>query len=252
VLAVVNGDKILKSELQANMRQLPPQVQQLPLESIYPQLLEQMVMERIVRKAGYDAGLESTSEVKARMKEMEKKIVADEYLRRETKKIVTDAELKKKYETYAASFKGEPEVRASHILVKDEAAAKEIIKQVKGGADFAKLSADKSIDKGAAAQGGDLGYFSKGQMVPEFEKAAFAMKPGDISTKPVKTDFGYHIIKLVDARTSAPESFDKMKPELEGAASQEAAKQVVKDLMQKAAVERFGMDGKPMAAPAAK
>jgi len=247
VLAVVNGEKLTKADLAEQMKTLPPQVQQLPVAAIYPQVLEQMIVERLIRKEGYAAKLDASQEVRDRVKLMEKKIVADEYLRREVKKRITDAQLMAKYNDYAKAFKATDEVRASHILVKTEAEANDLIKQIKGGADFTKLATEKSLDKGAAAQGGDLGYFSAGQMVPEFEKAAFAMKAGDVSTKPVKTEFGYHIIKLVDKRRSQPASFETMKPELEAAASQEAAKDVVKDLLQKATVERFDLDGKPLA-----
>jgi peptidyl-prolyl cis-trans isomerase C len=246
VLAIVNGEKLTKADLAEQMKTLPPQVQQLPVAAIYPQVLEQMIVERLIRKEGYAAKLDAAAEVRERVKLMEKKIVADEYLRREVKKRITDAQLMTKYNEYAKAFKATDEVRASHILVKTEAEANDVIKQVKGGADFAKLSSEKSLDKGAAAQGGDLGYFSAGQMVPEFEKAAFAMKAGDVSTKPVKTEFGYHVIKVMDKRKSQPDSFDNMKPELEAAASQEAAKDVVKELLQKATVERFDMDGKPL------
>jgi peptidyl-prolyl cis-trans isomerase C len=250
VIAIVNGEKLTKTDLEENMKGMPEQIQQLPLNAIYPQILEQMVVERIVRKAGYDADLDGSTEVKNRMKEAEKKIVADEYLRREVKKKITDEQLKKDYDAYAAKFKGEEEVRASHILVKTEKEALDIIKQVKGGADFAKLAAEKSLDKGAAAQGGDLGYFAKGQMVPEFEKAAFAMKTGDVSTKPVKTEFGYHVLKVVDKRTSKPETFETLKPRIEAEASKKAAQELVKELMQKADVQRFDLEGKPLATKA--
>ncbi|MGE3769650.1 MAG: peptidylprolyl isomerase [Bdellovibrionales bacterium] len=247
VIAVVNGEKITKADLADTIAGLPPQFQQLPLPAVYPQLLEQMVVERVIRKAGYANNIDATQEVRNRMKDVEKKIVADEYLRREVAKKITDAQLKGEYDKYVKGFKGEPQVRASHILVKTEAEANAILKELKNGADFAAVAKEKSLDKGAAAAGGDLNYFSKGQMVEAFEKAAFAMKTGDVSAKPVKTEFGYHIIKLTDKRTSQPDTFEQMKPQLETVASQDAAKIVVKELMQKAEVQRFDLEGKPLA-----
>lgn len=249
-VAKVNGENITRAELLAEARALPAQLQQIPLQQLYPNLLEQVITERVVRKAGYDAELQDSKEVKERMKEAEKKIVADEYLRQQVKKRMTDEKLKARYDTYVKNFKAAEEVRASHILVKTESEAAALIKEISGGADFAKLAAEKSIDKAAAAQGGDLGYFRKDDMVEPFAKAAFAMKAGDVSTKPVKTDFGWHVIKVVDKRQSKPDSFEKVKPELENSEAQVIAHDLVKELLQKAKIERFQLDGSPAAAKA--
>lgn len=251
VLARVNGEAITKADLDEEMKSLPPQLQQVPLTAIYPQLLEQMVLEKTVTQTAYKAGLEKDAVVQERLKDAEGKIVADEYLRREVKKKTTDSALKAAYEDYKKAFKGEEQVRASHILVKTEAEANEIIKQLKGGADFAKLASEKSEDKAAAKQGGDLGFFSKKDMVESFANAAFAMKPGDVSQKPVKSEFGWHVIKVVDKKKSAPESFDAIKPQLEAKMSQKLAQETVKDMLSNAKVERFQLDGTtPLAAPA--
>lgn len=249
-VAKVNGESITRAELLSEAQSLPPQLQQIPLQTLYPNLLEQVITERVVRKAGYDADLQNSDAVKERLKAAEKKIVADEYLRQQVKKNITDAKLKTRYDAYVAKYKSTEEVRASHILVKTEKEATDLIAQIKGGADFAKLASEKSIDKAAAAQGGDLGFFRKDDMVEPFAKAAFAMKPGDVSTKPVKTDFGYHVIKVAEKRQSKPDSFEKMKPELENAEAQTIAHEVVKGLIQKAKIERFQLDGTPMAAKA--
>lgn len=247
-VAKVNGESITRAELLSEARTLPPQLQQIPLQTLYPNLLEQVITERVVRKAGYDADLQDSAEVKERMKEAEKKIVADEYLRQQVKKRMTDEKLKARYDAYVKNFKPADEVRASHILVKTEKEAADLIKQVKDGGDFAKLAGEKSIDKAAAAQGGDLGFFRKDDMVEPFAKAAFAMKKDEVSAKPVKTDFGYHVIKLTDKRQSKPDAFEKMKPELENAEAQIVAQALVKELLQKAKIERFQLDGTPMAA----
>lgn len=253
IIARVNGEAITKADLDEEMKQLPPQLAQVPVQAIYPQLLEQLVLEKTVMQAADKAGMQKDAVVLERVKDAQGKIAADEYLKREVKKNLSDKELKAAYDDYKKNFKGVEEVRASHILVKTEAEAADLIKQIKGGADFTKLATEKSEDKAAAKQGGDLGYFTKKDMVESFANAAFAMKPGDVSTKPVKSEFGYHVIKVVDKRTSQPESFDKLKPQLEAKMSQKVAQDTVKGLVSKATVERFNIDGTPMAAaPAAK
>ena len=151
-------------------------------------------------------------------------------------------------------------MRARHILitvkpdastddkVKAEAEAQDIIKQLKDGADFAKLASEKSKDSGSAKQGGDLGYFTRSAMVKPFADAAFDMKVGELSDKPVKTDFGYHIIKAEDRRKSSPPPMAEVKDQLKNQLGQELVAQLLKDLEAKAKIEKFNFDGTPMKA----
>ncbi|HEC97685.1 MAG TPA: hypothetical protein ENI58_05940 [Nitrospirae bacterium] len=125
---------------------------------------------------------------------------------------VTDKEIKKYYDTHPDEF-SKNRVRASHILVKTKKEAESLLKKLKAGANFATLAEKNSIDKGSAAKGGDLGFFGRGQMVPAFEKAVFSMKKGEISG-PVKTQFGYHIIKLTGLKKGQKVSYDKAKESL--------------------------------------
>ena len=115
-------------------------------------------------------------------------------------------------------------MRARHILVETEDEAKAILDQLKGGADFATLAKEKSKDPGAA-EGGDLGYFTKDQMVPEFAEVAFKMYPGQLSD-PVKTQFGWHVIKLEDKRTKQPPEFDKVKDQIEAYRGAQGAERI--------------------------
>ncbi|MBM7567044.1 peptidylprolyl isomerase [Paenibacillus sacheonensis] len=126
---------------------------------------------------------------------------------------VTDAEVKQYFEANKAEYDQPEQVRASHILVATKAEADEIEKQLKAGADFAKLAQAKSLDTGSKAAGGDLGYFGKGAMVPEFEKAAFALKVGELS-EPVKSDYGYHVIKVTDHKDAKPATLEEKKAEI--------------------------------------
>ncbi|NOY38942.1 MAG: hypothetical protein GXO95_01505 [Nitrospirae bacterium] len=130
----------------------------------------------------------------------------------EEKAKVTEEDVKKYFDTHPDEFSTD-RVRASHILVSTKEEADSLLKKLKAGEDFAALAKKNSIDKGSAAKGGDLGFFGRGQMVPEFEKAVFSMKKGEVS-EPVKTQFGYHIIKLTDLKKGEKADYDKVKESL--------------------------------------
>ncbi len=144
--------------------------------------------------------------------------------------------------------------RATSCSPAEAEANDDAIKQIKGGADFAKLAQEKSHDTGSSKQGGDLGYFTHDVMVKEFADAAFAMKPGELSDKPIKTEFGYHVIKVEDKRKSAPPPLSEVHDQIANQLGQEMTNELVKGLEAKAKIERYNIDGTPMktaAAPAA-
>jgi peptidyl-prolyl cis-trans isomerase C len=142
------------------------------------------------------------------------------------------------YEEAVKQSGDEQEVRARHILVATEAEAKTIVTEVNKGTDFAELARQKSKDPGAAAEGGDLGWFGKDQMVPEFADAAFKMNKGQVS-EPVKTQFGWHIIKVEDKRTKPVPEFAKVKDQIETFVMRKAQADYVAKLREGAKVERF-------------
>lgn len=246
VVARVNGQEIYRSQVLREMETLGPQAQQMPIQFIYPQLLQKLIITKIVAAKGYEQGLQNDPEVKKRLKDAEAQIVADMYVRRTVKPKVTEEKIKKRYDELVAKYKPEDEVRARHILVQTEAEANDIIKQLKEGADFAKLASEKSKDTGSNKEGGDLGYFTRDVMVKPFADAAFAMKIGDISEKPVKTDFGYHVIKLEDRRKSSPPPLSEVKDHISNQVGQEMVNQLVKEMEAKAKIEKFNIDGTPM------
>lgn len=254
VVARVNGTEFHRSDVNKELSALPPQLQQMPVDTIYPQLLERMIDSKLVADQGRAEKIDQTDEYKNRVKATDERILTDITLRAKVKPLITDDKVRARYDAVMAKNKGEEEVRARHILVKTEAEAKDLIEQLGKGGDFAKLAAEKSTDKGSAANGGDLGYFTKASMVPAFADAAFAMKKGDVSKTPVKTEFGYHVIKVEDRRTAPPVPFDKVKPQIEAALADEMANEYVDGLKKKAKIERFDLNGgplKPEAAPAA-
>lgn len=250
VLARVNGAEIHRSDIAREMMTLGPQAQQMPMQMLYPQLLEKAVVTKLLATQGYKDKLDATAEVKQRVKDAESQIVADAYVHKMVQPKLTDSAVKSRYDELVKKFKPEDEVRARHILVPTEAEADDILKQLKDGADFAKLATEKSKDTGSAKQGGDLGYFTKAVMVKPFADAVFAMKTGELSEKPVKTDFGYHIIKVEDRRKSSPPPMAEVKEQIMNQLGQELASKMIKDIQDKAKIERFNLDGSPMKAPA--
>ncbi|MFA5040768.1 MAG: peptidylprolyl isomerase, partial [Bdellovibrionales bacterium] len=159
---------------------------------------------------------------------------------------ITEAKIKERYDLLSAKYKPQDEVRARHILLKTEDDANAVIKQLKDGADFAKLAEEKSKDTGSVKQGGDLGYFVHDAMVKTFADAAFNMKTGEISEKPVKTEFGYHVIKIEDRRKSSPPPIAEVKDQIANQLGQEMTNDQVKELTSKAKIEKFNIDGSPM------
>lgn len=246
VVARVDGQPIMRSEVARELALLGPQAQSMPIQYVYPQVLERIIAARVVGSKGYENKLQNTTEAKDRLKHAELQIVADLYMNSAVKPLVTEEKIKARYDELAKKYKPEPEVRARHILVATEAEANDIIKQLKDGADFAKLAAEKSKDSGSMKEGGDLGYFPKTAMVKPFADAAFAMKPGELSDKPVKTDFGYHVIKVEDRRQSAPPALDAVRGQIQNQLANEMVSQVVRDLESKVKIERFNLDGSPL------
>ncbi|MDR3449652.1 MAG: peptidylprolyl isomerase [Alphaproteobacteria bacterium] len=248
VVARVNGEELHRSDVMRELQMAGPQMQQLPPAMIYPQILQKMIATKIVSQKGYAAGMQNDPDVKSKVKDLEDQIVAESFVNKQVQPKITDAKIKERYDQLSAKFKPQDEVRARHILVKTEAEALDVIKQLKGGADFAKLAEEKSKDTGSAKQGGDLGYFVHDAMVKPFADAAFGMKVGEISDKPIKTEFGYHIIKVEDKRKSSPPPIAEVKDQIASQIGQELINDEVKSLEANAKIEKFNIDGTPMAA----
>ena len=159
-------------------------------------------------------------------------------LQEEGKAALTPDAMKKVYDEAVKQMGNEQEVRARHILVPTEDEAKAVLAEVKKGTDFAELARQKSKDPGATAEGGDLGYFGKEQMVPEFAEVAFKLDKGQVSD-PVKTQFGWHIIKVEDKRTKPVPEFDKVKDQIETYVTRKAQADYIHKLQETAKIERL-------------
>jgi peptidyl-prolyl cis-trans isomerase C len=172
------------------------------------------------------------------------KLLLDEYLDREVKKAVTPEAMRKLYDDTVKNLTPEQEVRARHILVESEDEAKKALARVKGGEDFAKIAADLSKDPGSKGDGGDLGFFTKERMVQPFSEAAFKLEPGQVS-EPVKSQFGWHVIKLEEKRMQQTPPFEEMKEQVEAYLTRKTQQDLILALREKAKVERLD---KPAAA----
>ena len=251
VVATVDGEEIRRSELEALLPQLPPQFRQMPFEVIFDALLDQVVNQKLIQSAGYKAGLENSDAVKTEMKEAERRAVQRVYLTQKLDERMTPAALDAAYKQFVDATPPVAEIKASHILVDSEDDAKKIIADLKKGGDFAKIAKEKSKDKVAGEQGGDLGYFTKDMMVEPFAEAAFAMKKGEISKAPVKSEFGWHVIRVDDQRQKAPPTRAEAEPQLRQQLAEDAVTASLEELRGKAKVELFQPDGSPRPAEAA-
>jgi len=172
------------------------------------------------------------------------KVLLDDYLEREVKKAVTPEAARKLYDDTVKELKPEQEVRARHILVEGEDEAKKIHTRVKGGEDFAKVAGEVSKDPGSKTEGGDLGFFSKDRMVEPFAEAAFKLEPGQIS-EPVKTQFGWHVIKVEEKRLKPVPAFEEMKEQIENYLGRKRQQEIILGLREKAKIERLDGGDKP-------
>ncbi len=246
VVADVNGEKIQLSDLVSTYRALPQRLQQVPFEQLYRPLLEHAIAIRLLATEGRKAKLQDSEAVKKRIRYIEGQYVYEAYVEKIVAERATEAKLKEAYEAFVKDYKGEEEVRASHILVKTEQEAKDILAQLEKGADFAKLAKEKSVDPSKERNSGDLGFFGKDQMVKEFAEAAFALKKGETAKAPVKTQFGWHVIRVTDRRAGAPPKFEEVKDQLRQKLAEGIAQEEIGKLKSAAKIERFDADGKPL------
>jgi len=243
VVAKVEGEPIYDRDVLAAFRSLPPKVQQQGIDKIYERVLELLIERRMMAIFGRREKYDKKPEVKRRVRQAENQIIRDVYLSQLIKKYLTEERIKAHYDEFVKKNPPKTEVRARHILVENEAKAKDIIKQAKGGQDFAKLAAKNSVGP-SAQRGGDLGYFTAKEMVKPFSDVAFKLKKGKISQKPVKTQFGWHVIKVEDRRTRKVPPYAKVKKQMTRQVGQKLGQDFIRQFREQAKVERYSLDGK--------
>ena len=213
VLATVDGKPITQAEVTLAETDLDPQFAQLPPDQRRIAALAALVDIRSLAAKAETEKLDQTPEFKERMAFLRDRALHNAYFKAKVADTITDADVRARYDKEIAAMPPVNEVHARHILVKTKEEAEAIIKQLNAGASFEELAKKESTD-GSAADGGDLGYFGPGQMVPEFEKAAFALDVGTYTKEPVQTQFGWHVIKVEDKRQKQPPAFDKVKDQV--------------------------------------
>jgi len=207
-VASVNGHPITREAFDEALQNVPPQMQgRFAGPDGKQQLLESLVTQEVLFQESKRANLEKDPQIQSRFEEAKRQILIESFMQKLVETETTDAKIKDYYSARKADFR---QVKASHILVETEDKAKEAKKRLKGKADFAALAKELSTDPSAKENGGDLGFFTKDQMVKPFADKAFAMKVNEISD-PVKSEFGYHIIKVVEIKEAEP--FEKLDPQ---------------------------------------
>lgn len=217
VIAIVGDTKITLDQLNQRISEYPAQYKEFfTKKENKTRLLDDMINEAVLTQEAAKAGVSNNNEFRNRLEQVRKQLMIQLFIqdRIDKKLTVTDDEIKKYYDENKKQFEPTEQVRVRHILVKEEEAAKKLYQQIKNGDDFIELARKNSIDTQTAVNGGDLGWFGPGQMVPEFEKSAFALQKRDDLSEIVKTQFGYHILKLVDKTTRPEVKLDDAKEQI--------------------------------------
>ncbi len=239
VLADVNGGTITTGDFDRELKNLPEYLKSMAeTPQGRKEMLDTMVIRELILQQASKDGIDKGAEIEEKLQDLKKRLIVESFLKKkvEADSKVSDEDMQKFYQQNKEKFKSGDQIKASHILVKAEKEAKEILVKLKGGANFEELAKKSSVDS-SAAKGGDLGWFGKGSMVPAFEKAALALKEGQISDV-VKSDFGFHIIKLTGKRAAGIRPFEEVKDQIKGAimpTKQQEVFQKIKDELKKSA-----------------
>jgi peptidyl-prolyl cis-trans isomerase C len=237
VIATVNGSPITEADLTLAASDLDPQFARLPPEQRRAAALSALIEIRMLAAEAEKAGLGDDAEFKRRMDFLRQRALHSAFVEEKIAGEVSDEAVRARYDQEVANTPAGNEVHARHILVKTKEEAAEIIKQLDEGGDFEAIAKEKSQDPGSGAQGGDLGYFGQGQMVPEFEQAAFALEVGSYTKEPVQSQFGFHVIKVEDKRAKQPPAFEQVKEQVRSLLLREKYLELAKSLRGEADIQ---------------
>jgi len=249
VLARVNGVEIRQSDLDIAEADVGPSLQETNPVERKDKLLAYLIDVTALAQAAAAKKLDAAPDFAQRLAYARNKVLMEALLNESSKSAATEAEMKKLYDESVAKVAPEEEVRARHILVKSEAEAKDVIAKLKGGADFDKLAREISIDPSAKTNGGDLEYFTKGQMVAEFSDAAFKLNKGQVS-EPVKSQFGFHVIKVEDKRKKPVPKYEEVKEQVQAFVVRKAQAELVMKARADAKIENLVKKDAPTPPPA--
>ena len=243
VIARVNNTEIRASDLAEAAQSLPAEMRGMPPAMLYPMLLDQLVDRAAIIDLARRRGLDREPTVARQMARAQDQALQTALISRDVGPLVGETELRARYDREITGKPGEEEVHARHILLPNEADAKTVIAELKKGGDFATIAKSRSTDK--ASGDGDLGFFKKADMVPEFAAAAFALKPGQITDAPVKSQFGWHVIRLEARRTAPPLPFEEAYEALRTKTIQEGVEKLLQLARTGLVIEKFNLDGTP-------
>jgi peptidyl-prolyl cis-trans isomerase C len=244
VIVVVNGHEIKTSEVELAAEDISTQLAELPAKMRFPFLVEYLVERHLLAQAAVKKGIADSAEYKKRLAFYQAKALRDAFFNDAIKPTVTEDEMKAAYEKEAPKIKVSERVRARHILVASEKEAREVADRLAKGEKFEDIAKKVSLD-GSKDYGGDLGYFSAEEMVPEFSKAAFALKVGEVST-PIKTDYGWHVIKLEDRKAGGAQPYDQVKNGIKAVLTRKKVQEAVTTLRKQAKIEVIDPDLKKL------
>ncbi len=247
VIARVNGQDIHASDLHDAAQALPQEMRNMPPQMLYPMLLDQLIDRKALVLQAQKMGLDKDPAVQRQINRAQEQALQQALLQKEVGPSLTEAAVHARYNETVAGKPGEEEVHARHILVASEDEAKKIIAELKAGADFSELAKKYSTDPGAQ-QGGDLGFFKKADMLPEFSAVAFALQPGQVSPTPVHTQYGWHVIKVEERRTDTPATYEASRDQLRQTMIQEGVQKAVQEARAGVSIEKFNQDGTPQKA----
>jgi peptidyl-prolyl cis-trans isomerase C len=249
VVARVNGEALHRSDVIIAYQALSPETRQnFTLAQAYPQVIDQLVSMIVISQAARKARVDADPVVKRRLTLADDQILQDAFFNSILQKEISKDKIQAAYDQYVKDAPNREDINARHILLSSEADANDVIAQLKKGADFATLAKQKTIDPAGKTSGGDLGWFGPGDLDPVFTAAAFKLKKGEYTQTPVHTQFGWHVIMVVDRRPLKVQPYEQMAPRLAQQMAQGIIGARVKDLDSQAKVEIFALDGSKLPA----
>ncbi|WP_319532743.1 peptidylprolyl isomerase [uncultured Cohaesibacter sp.] len=236
VLATVNGKAVTSTELSFIEDEIGARLGQIPDDQKQERMLSFLIDLKLVAEAAEEQGLAESEQFKKQMNFLRLRALQNEYFRKNVDEALTEEKLKAAYDEQVGAAPARMQVKARHILLKEEDEAKAVIKELDEGKDFIELAKEKSTGP-SASNGGDLGYFGQGQMVPAFEAAAFALDKGAYTKEPVQTQFGWHVILMEDKREQPKPAFDQVRDQLRTMLAQQMFAEKLAELKEKATIE---------------
>jgi len=240
VLATVNGEEITQADIDLFYQELPDQMKQIPIEQVQNQILDRLIDQQLILGEAKKARLDKRPDIERKLAYEKTKILNESYLEIVLEKEVTPERIREVYNRAIALEEKREEIKARHILVKTEAEALDIINALKRGGDFISLAKERSTGP-SGKNGGDLGFFTADQMVPPFSKAAYALRKGETSDKPVQTQFGWHVIKVEDRRLAGARPFQELEPQIREQLVTKAYEKIIQQFRKTAKIEKMNL-----------